>query len=243
MEWINNPWVVGIGGGALSGLLVTFASRALLSRRDRREYVQKLLSANREVIYALRPGISEGHIPDRRVIDALINATARKYAVDQGDLYGPTQVGEELTKEIMDSSFISASTKQEYCNQLESLALLPPTPRELAEGVAEPRPSPRSDLAVYRSRMVTMMSGMLGVMTALMTVVFVFSDVFESGSLGSKAESLKFLLPGVVALSTTVVAATLTLFRSELNRMARQRGEQRKASDELKAKTDADDTT
>jgi len=91
MEWLNNPWVVGIGGSVLGGLLVTVVSRALLSRRDRREYVQRLLSANREVIYAIRPGISEEHIADRRVVELLISATARKYTVDKADLQDPTQ--------------------------------------------------------------------------------------------------------------------------------------------------------
>ena len=33
LDWLNNPWIVGIGGGTLSGLLVTFVSRKVLSRR------------------------------------------------------------------------------------------------------------------------------------------------------------------------------------------------------------------
>lgn len=126
MEWLNGPWVVGIGGGVLSGILVSAIFRLFFSGKDSREYVQKLQSANREIIYALRPGIAEGHVPDWQAVQSLINATARKYAVDQSDLYDPTQIGEELTKEIMDSSFISANTKQEYCNQLDSLSPIPP---------------------------------------------------------------------------------------------------------------------
>ena len=112
MDWLNNPWVIGIGGGILSGLLVTLISRVVLSRRDSDEYTQKLQSANREIVYALRPGVSEGYVPDRQVVTFLINATARKYSVDTGDLLDPAAIGEELAKEIMDSSFISASTKQ-----------------------------------------------------------------------------------------------------------------------------------
>ena len=88
MEWLNNPWVISI----LGGILVFFISRILLSRKDRGEYGQKLQSANREVIYALRPGIAEGHVPDLRTVQFLINATARKYAVDESDLYDPTQI-------------------------------------------------------------------------------------------------------------------------------------------------------
>ena len=89
MNFLNNAWVIGIGGGVLSGFFVTVFSRMILSRRDRGEYVQKLQSANREIIYALRPGISEGHVPNRQVVVLLINATARKYGVDIGDLVDP----------------------------------------------------------------------------------------------------------------------------------------------------------
>jgi len=144
MEWLNGPWVVGIGGGILSGILVSVIFRLLFSGRDSREYVQKLQSANREIIYALRPGIAEGHVPDRQAVQSLISATARKYAIDKNDLYDPTQIGEELTKEITDSSFISANTKQEYCNQLDSLS--PLLPSQVREEAVEYRPGkPRSD--------------------------------------------------------------------------------------------------
>ncbi|SMP82708.1 hypothetical protein SAMN06295888_1563 [Desulfonatronum zhilinae] len=223
MDWMNNPWIVGIGGGILSGLLVTFVSRALFSRRDRREYAQKLASANREVIYALRPGLSEGHVPDSRVVESLISATARKYAVEAKDMYGARQVGEELIKEIMDSSFISASTKQEYCNQLESLR--PATARrdEQGELVVERTPTGRTELEQYRARMVSMTSAMMGIVTMLMTVMLVFSDFFKGSVFDSKPDSVTFLLPMVAALMATVMAAAFMMLRNDARRRMRDR--------------------
>ncbi len=53
-------WAIGIGGGILSGLIVAYISRLIFSKRDNREYAQKILQANNEVLYAVRPGISEG---------------------------------------------------------------------------------------------------------------------------------------------------------------------------------------
>jgi len=240
MDWMNNPWVVGIGGGVLSGILVTVVSRSLLSRRDRREYVQKLLSANREVIYAIRPGISEGQIPERSVVDALVRATARKYAVDQADLYDSGQIGEELTKEIMDSSFISAQTKEQYCSQLQRLNPQQGELSQAGEVDTERVEGMRTQLAGYRSRMVTMMSGMLGMMTMLMTMVFVFSDVFKRGSLGAKSESVKFLLPAIVAIATSAMAAAMMLIRTELRQSKKKRIE---ASDDADAKKDDERAT
>ena len=222
MEWLNDPWVVGIGGGILSGILVSFISRKFFSRRDRREYNQKLQSANREIIYALRPGIAEGHVPGRRTVQSLINSTARKYAIDESDLYDPIQIGEELTKEIMDSSFISANTKQEYCKQLDSLApISPPEVREEASEISELKP--RSDLAEYRSRMVWMMSMMIGVMTAMMTMAVGFFNSPKGD--GLELELLSLLLPTIIAFVTILMGAMLMLFRNESQRLARKKAE------------------
>ena len=106
MDIFNNSWVIGIGGGILSGLIVTLITRYLFSKKDNKEYAQKVSTVNREVVYALRPGISEGHIPDNEVLASLINATARRYKVERGDVYQAKQIAEELIKDIMDSSFI-----------------------------------------------------------------------------------------------------------------------------------------
>jgi len=222
MEWIYNPWIVGIGGGVLSGILVAIVSRLLLSRRDRREYAQKLLSANREVVYAIRPGISEGHIPEPHVVEALVRATARKYSIDKADLYDPAQVGEELTKEIMDSSFISAKTKQDYCNQLKCYHPQSEKASKAIEIAAKFLASTKTGFSEYRSRMVTTMSIMLGVMTTLMSAVFVFSEAFDSGSLGAKSESVKFLWPAIIAITTIAMATVFPLLRTQLHRTKRK---------------------
>ena len=222
MDWLNNPWVIGIGGGILSGLLVTFISRIILSRRDSGEYTQKLLSANREIVYALRPGVSEGYVPDRRVVIFLINATARKYSVDTGDLFDPAKIGEELAKEIMDSSFISASTKQEYCKQLTPLTTVPAElVGETADASAE-RAASRSDLASYRARMVAVASVMLGTTAAMMTMVLTVSDGF--GDANATVESFDLLVPSGVALLATVMAAAMMLVRRRLPRRRSEGG-------------------
>ena len=192
----------------------------------------------------------------------MINATARKYAVDQSDLYDPTQIGEELTKEIMDSSFISANTKQEYCKQLNSLSPRPPLqvreetveysrarkprpPLQVREETVvygrakKPRPplqekeeaveyraeKLRPDLAEYRSRMVWMMSMMIGVMTAIMTMAVVFFNFSKGDTIDLEFGSLQLLLPTIVAFITLLTMGMLMLFRNEYQRLARRREE------------------
>ena len=75
MNVFSNPWIVGIGGGIISGLVVTYMLRLIFSKRDDREYAQKISTANHEVLYAVRPGISEKVIPTNNVLNSLIEAT------------------------------------------------------------------------------------------------------------------------------------------------------------------------
>lgn len=124
-SWLNNQWFVGLATAVaamiLNWLVVTPISRYFLSKSENREYLQRIYTTNREMLYSIRPAISEGNIPKPETINALIAATARRYAVKDEDLYGPTEILQELIKEVMDSSFLSSHTKQEYCERLTAV--------------------------------------------------------------------------------------------------------------------------
>ena len=172
MGVIGSPWFIGIIGSILAGLLVTFITRYFFSRNDNREYMQKVVTANHEMLYAIRPGISEGVIPTEDVLNSLISATALKYSVDADDLYSATTFVEVLVKEVMDSSFLAASTKADFC---QKLAQLRPTLKP-AQSTAEITKT-LSTLSNYRHRMITMMSWVMGVMVAIMTMAFTLIEV------------------------------------------------------------------
>lgn len=222
MDILNNAWVVGIGGGLLSGLLVTLITRYIFSKKDDKEYVQKLATVNKEVVYALRPGISEGHIPDEEVLSSLINATARKYKVARDDVFRPKQIAEELIKEILDSSFISSETKKNYCETLAHLikereqasqALDLKTVEEVERKISE------SD---YRSRLVTRMSAILGLTAAMgtMSVTLIKDLGISSGGGISKifdlaAPSFTVVLATMVAMVSMVLAMKLKTLKDD----------------------------
>ncbi|MCF7954291.1 MAG: hypothetical protein K9M75_00675, partial [Phycisphaerae bacterium] len=150
----------------LSGLVVTFITRYLFSRKDNREYTQKVVTANQEILYAVRPGISEGVIPTEDVLSSLISATAIKYGVDMNNLHNTKSFADVLIKEVMDSSFIAASTKADFCQKLSQLR---PTAEPMQSTARTVRSS--SELSDYRQRMVTMLSVMMGITVSLTTVV------------------------------------------------------------------------
>ena len=207
MEILNNPWLVGIGGGVLSGLIVAYISRVIFSRRDNREYAQKISQANHEVLYAVRPGISEGIIPNNGVLKNLISATARKYGVDESDMHDLNSVSSELVKEVMDSSFISAQAKQEFCEKLAGIK--EEVPR--VEKVEVDREYSIS--ARYRRQMVAMLSGMVGILTALAGLILTLEKPPEE--ISDPKFLLILLLPAVVAI---VLMFVVVMFR-ELQKM------------------------
>ncbi len=202
MDLFSNPWIVGIGGGVLSGLIVTVISRFVFSRRDDREYAQKVASVNREMTYALRPGISEGHIPNEEVLSSLINATARKYRVNRSDVFRPKQIAEELIKEILDSSFISSLTKQDYCETLAHLVTDKPAINEAQEQVTEKKLAESE----YRARLMSAMSSILGLTAAMATMAMVFTRMLDGKGSSSLGSIFDVILPTGIVLMATMVA-------------------------------------
>ncbi len=210
MDLFNNAWVVGIGGGVLSGLLVTLITRFLFSKRDNREYAQKLAAVNTEVVYALRPGISEGHIPDQEVLSSLINATARKYRVSRDDVFRPKQIAEELIKEIMDSSFISAETKKSYCETLAHLIQVEPAVINISLPEEAERKISESD---YRQKLVARMSAILGLTAAMGTMtVTLFKGMGEDSTRFGVSRIFDLAIPSFTVITATMVAMLSMVF-------------------------------
>jgi hypothetical protein len=121
MDIINNNWIVTIVGGVASTFLFTVCLRYFFEKKYDKEYIHKIRLVNQEVIYTLRPGISEGVMPTIAIIRTLLKTTAEKHKVAVEDINSPRQIAEILIKEIMDSSFISAEIKSSYCGTLSHL--------------------------------------------------------------------------------------------------------------------------
>jgi hypothetical protein len=210
VAWLSNPWVIGIISGIPSGLLVAFLSNYFLSNRKRREHQQRVDAANRELIYAVRPGVSEGQIASRDVVLALRSATARRYNLDASDLFSPIQVAEELVKEVMDSSFLSAAAKAEHCGQLIPLR----TPAPPTDLTATAR---YVTTGVWRDR-ITFISSALGVFVAALTAVLSGIDVSKGASKLFREVLIRFGVPIVlafVALSVGLKIRSMWRFWSE----------------------------
>lgn len=225
MEILNNTWFVGIGGGVLSGLIVTLITRYFFSKKDNKEYAQKISSVNREVVYALRPGISEGHIPDEKVLNSLINATARKYRVERKDVYQAKQIAEELIKEIMDSSFISSDTKKSYCSTLAHLVSVEDAKDQLVLDEVD-RKTIESD---YRQKQTERMSVMFGMTAAMLTMAATLTSFVDKPAISDSLKSLfDIALPTLSVLASALLATVAMLVSVSLKKTRRKhsRGEE-----------------
>jgi hypothetical protein len=222
IEVINNPWVVGIGGGTLSGLAVTFFSKKWLTKRDDKEFRQKVAIANQEILYAIRPCISESILPTKRVIIRVIVATARKYELEKRDLLTSVQVLQNLIKEVMDSSFISAKEKHRYCEMLSDL-IDPPKQANTEENKQRCRDESeifnKSVYSDYRSNLLTSVSIMLGLVVAVLSV-FMFVSQSKQIYTPTANTALKFIS---TVLPTVISVVSIALVSSGMRLLSRKR--------------------
>lgn len=211
----ENPWVIGVGGGIISGFLVFFVTQFIFNNGRAADYRRRVDATNREVIYALRPGIPEGEVSDREIVDALIHSTARKNSVAFQDVYDCAVIGEELIKEVIDSSFISAKQKAAYCNNLRAMMIARPvatvTEREQTALAAN-----RIDFRV--STLSTFMAVLLALITAAMTVA---TTALFAERQRTTPDIQALLLPTLITVALTFGMA-MALFLYRQTRRARQ---------------------
>jgi hypothetical protein len=120
-EILNNPWLTGIGGGIISSLIVFFVTRYAFSKKEKKEYNQKIETANNEMLYSIRPLIIEKKIPSDEIFSSVRLATAKKYGVKPNDLYSGFSISNDLINEIMNNSFLSSDQKLELCELLNTM--------------------------------------------------------------------------------------------------------------------------
>jgi len=209
-ELLNNTWIAGIGTGVLSGALVTWVTNRLISKRDEKELARSIEIANREILYALRTEVSEEQVPALEVVEALINATARRHKLEARHLLRPKQIAEELIKEIMDSSFISSLTKKSFCASLKSL--MPMQETELDRRVQK-----ENEMFVgrveYRERLIMLFSITLGLISAFATLFLTLRPSATDSIVGRVFDSLfpMALILGAVVLIMNVMLAAMKM--------------------------------
>lgn len=221
-DLIANPWIVGIGGGVISSLIVFFITKFFLSKKENKEYEQKVRLATNEVVYAVRPLVIDKAIPANDVLAALQSAIAVKYGVKVSDVIGIKQLVSILVLEILSNSFLNSSQKNEYCNLLMTMK-------------DEPKQTPSNDVHKRKSERNLYISMML----SLVCFGMVLGSVVASKE--KNVENVEVYKQGffvmISALMFTFVLTTYTVYK------LKERLKKRKIElDKLKLKLDEYET-
>ena len=197
-DLIANPWIVGIGGGVISSLIVFFITKFFLSKKENKEYEQKVRLATNEVVYAVRPLVIDKAIPANDVLAALRSAIAVKYGVKVSDVIGIKQLVSILVLEILSNSFLNSSQKNEYCNLLVTMK-------------DEPKQTPSNDVHKRKSERNLYISMML----SLVCFGMVLGSVVASKE--KNVENVEVYKQGffvmISALMFTFVLTTFTVYK------------------------------
>lgn len=121
MDTLTNPWITGIGGGIISSLIVFFVTRFFFTKKENREYLQKIETANNEILYSIRPLIIDKKVPSKEILQSIKLSISKKYGVQSKDLYTEHSLINDLIYEIMGNSFLTPEQKTDFCTFVQNL--------------------------------------------------------------------------------------------------------------------------
>ena len=112
---LNNAWFVGI----VTGVFVYFITNIFTKIKSNKEYINNVNQVSKEMLALLQEFIVEKNMPDNNVLLSYYKATCFKYKVKIRDADTINDILNTLTKEILDSKFISSIDKISYCKKME----------------------------------------------------------------------------------------------------------------------------
>ncbi|MBW8688018.1 hypothetical protein [Chitinophaga rhizophila] len=107
--------------GAMLALIVYLVTRHYFSSHGKTDYQKKIEIANNEMLYSIRPLLVEKKVPSKEILGAVRFSTAKKYGVEQNDLYDEFSLTSDLINETIANSFLTSDEKLEFCSLLQSI--------------------------------------------------------------------------------------------------------------------------
>jgi hypothetical protein len=107
--------------GLLFSLIVFLVTSYFFTKRDKTDYRKKIETANNEMLYSIRPLLVEKKVPSKDILVAVRFSTAKKYGVEQHDLYDEFSLTSDLINETIANVFLTSDEKLEFCNLLQAI--------------------------------------------------------------------------------------------------------------------------
>lgn len=205
--FLQNQWIVGIGGGIISGIIVYFITNHIYRKKDNSKYIEQINNANTDIIRALKPYVAERGLPEKEVIDAMIVSVARKYKVKSDELYSVRIICEELIREVVENIYVSSEKKYEFTKQLSEYLHTLDVEKRKSYLVTDIEKEIRNMNAItelnYRQRIITFSSIMISIFTALLTMIGIYTSAETmAGDIGDIDEIMVVLIGIVVCVVT-----------------------------------------
>lgn len=228
-EILNNPWVTGIGGGIISSLIVFFVTRYAFSRKEKKEYNQKLETANNEILYSIRPLIIEKKIPSSDIFQSIRLATSKKYGVNPEDLYSEFSISNDLINEIMNNSFLSSDQKLELSELLNTMK----TPKTSVDKSKEIEIVYVKEKDGLSSKYNSILLAMVSFATVLaMTLTITQKGLFETEELLKDKFSILITATIIPLMAMTLLYVIKDLKNREKNRESKEKTKKKEENEE-----------
>lgn len=240
LSFLQNSWVVGIGGGIISGIIVYFITNWLYKRKDNSKYLEQISRANMDIIQDLKPYVAERGLPDKEIVDAIIVSTARKYKVKSNELYSIRIICEELIREIVENVYVSSEKKQEFAKQLQDylhkLESEKSTEFLISEIENEYKNLTRFKETNYRRKTATMISTLLSIFTAMLTILFSLMAFVGKDLLNMHNFSNEYEMSIVIILCTTVSIIFMYFIIQIMDKLYKKLKDEKKSRSEKEKK-------
>jgi hypothetical protein len=117
----DNPWVIGIVTGVLSGILLALITPVLLRKRRAREIAIRRERAAEDVLSALRPSVATSNFPTAPMVEAVRRAAAFNRGLDPKLAVSAPDLLDVLASEVLASAFVSPESRIGIVEKLLSL--------------------------------------------------------------------------------------------------------------------------
>jgi hypothetical protein len=175
---LQNQWVVGIGVSIIGGVIVLLITRGLFGHKDNTKHIEQVNLANAEIIRTLRPYVVEEGLPHKDIVNSILASTARKYNLQQTEVYSIRVVCEELIKEALENVYVPCSKKQEYSRNINNYILEIEKPLNEAElvdsKIIQIELTSVQEKNEYRERYRTYLSTILSTFVVIMTALILY---------------------------------------------------------------------
>lgn len=203
----SNPWVVGIGGGIISGIAVFFVTNFVFSKISKKDYFRKINKANQEVIELIIMSVSEGKIPTIITIQSILSSLARKYSIKPKDMNDIKDTLEDIVKEVFSTNFIPIDKKIEISNSID----------EMIQETYEPQVSEEIPQTISNNRSFqVLMSLVLTVIFMFMFLIMMKEFVFSDNS--TFTFMITFVTLILVLMSLTLISIKQKEVRNKVNK-------------------------